>query len=155
MARRIRGEFGYSLVEVMVSIIILTIAILPMVTMFDMGLQGATAGGKYDKARTLANLKLEQAKNLSFAEVENNFPDTGNTTPYDGLGPAEPDFANFQYTVEKDYMQEWDPTNQDASRDFDTDESGTPTDLIRVTVTVQWSNGGSTNTYRTLGLVAK
>jgi Tfp pilus assembly protein PilV len=155
MAKQIRGEFGYSLVEVMVSIIILTLAILPMVTMFDMGLQGATAGSKYDKARMLANLKLEQAKNLPFADVENNFPQAGITTPYNGAALfTEPgaDFANFQYTVEKQYIQQ-PPANPVTPPDFTT--SGTATDLIRVTVTVQWSNGSSTNTYKTLGLVAK
>ena len=80
---------GYSLIEVMVSIIILALAILPMVGMFDMGLNGVTASSRYDKARTLANLKLEQAKNLPFTEVEGDFPG-GVTppvgTPYDGSG---------------------------------------------------------------------
>jgi prepilin-type N-terminal cleavage/methylation domain-containing protein len=81
--KRLREESGYSLVEVMVSIIILAIAILPMASMFDMGLNSATAGSKYDKARALANLKMEEAKNLSFADVENDFPEAGNPTPYD------------------------------------------------------------------------
>ena len=62
------NEAGYSLVEVMVSIMILAIAILPMVGMFDMGLNAATKGSNYDKARTLANLKLEQAKSLPFGD---------------------------------------------------------------------------------------
>ena len=39
LTERIRGESGYSLVEVMASIIILSLAILPMVGMFDMGLR--------------------------------------------------------------------------------------------------------------------
>ncbi len=157
MAKRIRGEFGYSLVEVMVSIIILTIAILPMVTMFDMGLQGANAGGKYDKARMLANLKLEQAKNLPFVDVENNFPQAGTPTPYDGAAWfTEPgaDFANFQYTVDKDYMIQ-PPQGAAAEEDFDT--SGEATGLIRVAVTVRWSNSDGTgfNTYTTFGLVTR
>ena len=139
--------------ESIIAIILLTLAILPMVSMFDMGLHGVTANSHYDKARTLANLKLEQAKSLPFADVENNFPAAGNTTPYNGLGPAEPDFPNFQYTVKKDYMQEWNPTNQDATRFFQT--SGATTNLIRVTVTVQWSDGDNTNTFTTSGLVAR
>ena len=53
----------------MVSIIILAIAILPMVGMFDMGLNSATTGSNYDKARALANLKMEEAKSLPFATV--------------------------------------------------------------------------------------
>ena len=51
----------------MVSIMILAIAILPMVGMFDMGLNSATEGSNYDKARALANLKMEEAKSLPFA----------------------------------------------------------------------------------------
>src|SRR5688572_19387290 len=98
MARRIRGESGYSLVEVMVSLIIMTLAILPMVTMFDMGLTSTTQSSKYDKARMLANLKLEQAKNLPFdsgddaiQDVKDNFPELpesegGTLTTYDGSG---------------------------------------------------------------------
>ena len=65
--KRLKNEAGYSLVEVMVSIIILAIAILPMVGMFDMGINSATKGGKYDKARALANLKMEEAKSLTYA----------------------------------------------------------------------------------------
>ena len=67
-------ERGYSLVEVMASIIILAIAILPMAGMFDMGLRTATTGSNYDKARTLANLKLEEAKSLPFDTVRGQFP---------------------------------------------------------------------------------
>ena len=40
------------------------LAILPMAGMFEMGLRSATSGSNYDKARTLANLKMEEAKNL-------------------------------------------------------------------------------------------
>src|SRR3712207_2198551 len=129
--RRLREESGYSLVEVMVSIIILAIAIIPMMTMFDMGLQGATTNSNYDKARTLANLKLEQAKNLPFVDVENNFPQAGTPTPYDGAAWfTEPgaEFANLQYTVEKDYMTQ--PPGAAAEEDFDT--SVDATGLIRV-----------------------
>jgi hypothetical protein len=151
LTERIRGESGYSLVEVMASIIILTLAILPMVGMFDLGLQTATRGSNYDKSRALANLKLEEAKSLPFASLQDNFPVAGSTPDatsgyYDsGFIPASAPFTNFQYRIEKQYMQkptegsvEWEP-------------SGTPTDLIRITVTVQWADG---NEYHTLGLVS-
>ena len=68
--RLLTTESGYSLVEVMVSMIILTIAILPMAGMFDMGLNSATRGSNYDKARALANLKMEEAKSLPFDSTE-------------------------------------------------------------------------------------
>ena len=158
LTERIKGESGYSLVEVMASIIILTLAILPMVGMFDVGLQSATRGSNYDKSRALANLKLEEAKSLPFAEVENNFPEAA--TPLDGSGnylsepmtdEGEPywddNYANFEYTVEKQYMQM--PTEDSVKWVEET--SGTPTQLIKVTVTVRWADG---NEYTTYGLVS-
>ena len=165
-ARRLREGSGYSLVEVLVSITILTIAILPMMSMFDMGLQGATENSNYDQARTLANQKMEQAKNLPFVDVENNFPQAGITTPYDGEALdtwfTEPgaDFANFRYTVEKDYIKKpdenpADPTTVQFRECTLLNECEPPTNLIRVAVTVQWSNRGNTNTYTTFGLVAR
>ncbi len=50
MIKRLKDETGYSLVEVIASIIILSIAIIPMVGMFDMGLNAATSSGNYDTA---------------------------------------------------------------------------------------------------------
>jgi prepilin-type N-terminal cleavage/methylation domain-containing protein len=154
---------GYSLIEVMVSIIILGLAILPMIGMFDMSLNGVTASSHYDKARTLANLKLEEAKNLPFTDVEGNFPDAGVSTPYDGSDWfTEPgaDFANFQYTVYKDYMEEPNPADTAASRNFDPSPGGASTDLIRLRVEVRWGedNGGDglpDKSFTTFGLVAR
>jgi prepilin-type N-terminal cleavage/methylation domain-containing protein len=176
-AKRLREESGYSLVEVMVSIVILTIAILPMVSMFDMGLKTVGTGSNYDKARTLANMKLEQAKNLPFdstddtiQDLKDNFPEAAGTpTDYDGsghyqsdppkpvTGPAAGDFTGFEYVIEKQYMAQPSPDPADPSEDFGTcvtdDTCDTdPHDLIRVTVTVQWGNG---NTYTTFGLVTR
>jgi prepilin-type N-terminal cleavage/methylation domain-containing protein len=163
--KRLREESGYSLVEVMVSIIILAIAILPMASMFDMGLNSATAGSKYDKARALANLKMEEAKSLPFdsaddaiQDVKDNFPElpppAGTLTTYDEFGhytdvsdppKTEPGFPNsMTYVIEKQYMQP--PTDSG-----DWNPSDTPTGLIRVTVTVNWDG----NTYHTFGLVAE
>jgi type II secretory pathway pseudopilin PulG len=165
LVKRMRGESGYSLVEVMASIIILTLAILPMVGMFDMGLHTATRGSNYDKSRALANLKIEEAKGLSFADLETNFPVAGTT--YNGSGyydsgfiPAGADFTNFQYRIQKQYMRQpskapgstsepflpCDPTSTDP-----TIACSPGTDLIRVTVTVQWADG---NEYTTYGLVS-
>ena len=144
----------------MASIIILSLAIIPMVGMFDMGLQTATTGSNYDKARTLANLKLEEAKSLPFGNVRDNFPVNGSTPDpttgyYDSgfipeSGPASVDFTNFEYRIEKQYMAQ--PPTDPASDSEDFATSGTATDLIRVTVTVQWGDG---NTYTTYGLVAR
>src|SRR5829696_1133086 len=145
----------------MASIIILTIAILPMAGMFDMGLQTATKGSNYDKARTLANLKMEEAKSLPFDNLKNNFPEAGTT--YDGsgyyqsdwktqTGPASADFTNLRYRVEKQYME------QPTASSFQFNTSTTETNLIRISVTIGWGDydpGTDTysNTYTTFGLV--
>src|SRR5215210_6713980 len=125
-------ERGYSLVEVIASIMILALAILPMAGMFDMGIRTATTGSNYNKARTLANLKLEEAKNRPFGILRDNFPVNGstpNTTTgyYDSgfiaeTGPTAADFANFEYRIEKQYM---------AQPPTDLDGLANPTELFR------------------------
>ena len=160
----LKEERGYSLVEVMVAIVVLTIAIVPMVSMFDMGLKLATKGSDYDKARALANLKLEEAKSLPFGDVENNFPET--ETTYDGSGQYQSDwltqpgavFTNFEYRITKQYMAKPSAAPTSASESFRRCDEVTPStcdsevqELIRVTVTVRWGNG---NTYTTFGLRA-
>ena len=71
MIKRLGGESGYSLVEVMVAMMILAIAIIPMVSMFDAGLRAAVLGGNYDKGRSIANEKLEEIKALPFKNDPN------------------------------------------------------------------------------------
>jgi Tfp pilus assembly protein PilV len=175
LAKRLKEEYGYSLVEVMASIVIMVLAILPMMAMFDTGLRSATTGSNYDKSRALANLKLEQAKNMSFDTFRDNFPEpAGTPTTYDGTGrylsdwktesgDASADFTNFEYRVEKQYMAQ-PPTD---SLEDPADPSGEvnflpcpnlvngctpPTNLVRVTVTVRWVND---NEYTTYGLVTR
>jgi prepilin-type N-terminal cleavage/methylation domain-containing protein len=170
-AKRLRGESGYSLVEVMVAIMIMAVALLPMVAMFDMGLHSTTVGSNYDRARMLANMKLEEAKNLPYNTVRDSFPEpVGTTTPYNGSGCAdgtadgcgdppypwktEPgaDFANLQYRVEKQHMML--PNPDDASSEFEFNP--TDTGLLRVKVTVQWSDANNNlRSYETFGLVAR
>ena len=165
LRKRLKEESGYSLIEVLASMVLLTIAIIPMLGMFDTGLRGITTSSNYEKVRALANLKMEEAKSLPFdsasntvQDVKDNFPEpAGTVTVYDNgpgdlepgrytSGPkTEPGFpSSMTYVIDKQYMQP--PT---ASGNWNT--SGTPTGRIRVTVRVNW-NG---NTYQTYGLVAK
>lgn len=165
--RRLREESGYTLVEVMVSIVLLAVAILPMFGMFDMALNATTQSSHYDKARTLANLKMEEAKSLPFVDVKDNFPVNGSTPDtatgyYDSgfipeSGPASAEFTNFEYRVEKQYMQQPptgigdDPIDPTEEFDDTCEPCDPPTGLIRVTVTVQWDD----KSFTTYGLVAE
>jgi Tfp pilus assembly protein PilV len=166
--KRLREESGYSLVEVAVAIIILAVAIVPMFGMFDMGLNLVTQNSHYDKARTLANLKMEEAKSMPFVDVKDNFPVNPSTPDpatgyYDSgfipeTGPASADFTNFEYRVEKQYMQQpptgiGDDTLADPEEFEPCGPCDPPTGLIRVKVTVQWDD--PVKTYTTFGLVAE
>jgi Tfp pilus assembly protein PilV len=149
----------------MVSIVILAIAILPMVGMFDMGLNSATASSNDDKARALANLKLEQAKSLPFGDVKDNFPVTGSTPDstsgyYDSTfipvtGTASADFTNFDYRVQKQFMKQSSQAPTSSSESFvqcDVSPStcSAANGPLRITVTVRWGDG---KTFTTFGLV--
>jgi prepilin-type N-terminal cleavage/methylation domain-containing protein len=163
--RLLNEQRGYSLVEVMVAIILLAIAIIPMVGMFDMGLDTANTGTKYDRARTLANTKLEQAKTLDYETVRTNFPSqaatnkgapgaTGSVTSSSVTIAQDPRVPpGFSYVITKQYLQQ-PPTglagDPGEEVEFNTSASVNDTALLRVTVTVSWSG----NSYRTTGVVA-
>ncbi len=94
MNRLFESESGYSLVEVLASIMILTIAIIPMVGMFDAGLRTAVIGSNYDKGRALANAKLEEVKALTYSQVEDRYPPSGSSHE-----PATIDGFDFEITT--------------------------------------------------------
>jgi hypothetical protein len=75
ITRRAARDSGYSIVEVMVAIMVLTVAIVPMAGMFGAAIEAADAGGEYDEARSCAVQKLEQVKSLPYEAVEAGLPD--------------------------------------------------------------------------------
>jgi prepilin-type N-terminal cleavage/methylation domain-containing protein len=149
LINRLNHEAGYSLVEVMVAIMLLSIAIIPMVGMFDAGLRAATQGSSYDKARALANKQMETAKNLPYATVRDNSP-TGTGAPSTVTGVIESSnqtdagFSGFTYKVRKAYVR-LDPASGNIVED------ATARTMMKVTVTVNWGGGKS---YSTTGLVS-
>lgn len=148
MIKRLKEENGYSLVEVMVSIVLLSLAIIPMVGMFDAGLKAAVLGGNYDSARALAGKQLENAQSLSYGTVKTNFPsspaafDASGNSLTTGRTDPDPLFSNFRYDVQKQYV------NAPASGASTFDNSTTDRGLMRITVTVRWDG----KSFRTTGL---
>jgi Tfp pilus assembly protein PilV len=145
LTERIRGESGYSLVEVMASIMLLAIAIIPMVSMFDMGLESSTTSSNYDAARAFANERLERVKLLSYAQVRDNFPSASSTPNSTGSYTSMPPLTvptsaglpgGSTYTVKKQYV-----TLLDG--DSNMTDSSTDSGMIRVTITVDWPGSGS------------
>jgi prepilin-type N-terminal cleavage/methylation domain-containing protein len=123
-----KSTAGYSLVEVMVAMVVLTVAVVPMVRMFDAAIGAADASADYDKARTCAIRKLEHLKSLPYEAVEGSLQG----------GVCDP--SGFGYTI----------VTQSIGADLgdDSGEEG----LTMVTVTVDWDGE---NTYAVSGVVSR
>ncbi len=148
--RAIDDEGGYSLVEVVAAIMILSIAIIPMVGMFDAGLRAAVTGSNYDRARSIAGEELEEIKALPFrrdgapadSAVE-LFPSAnGPAPPPSGSTSCSPPIeTGFDCRVEINYL---------SPRTLVLD--GGARTMMSVKVTVTWAGGGP---YSTTGLISK
>jgi hypothetical protein len=152
VVRRLEDEAGYSLVEVVVSMMLLTMAIIPMVGMFDMGLQAAVKGGNYDRARAISGEELEEIRALPFrvdpnppvdSAVEFYPPVNGpsGSAPVACTGPID---AAYDCLVETTYVSV-------GSSSVNPDSSART--MMQVKVTVTW-DGGSASSTRT-GLISK
>jgi hypothetical protein len=126
----------------MVSIVILCLAIIPMVGMFDVGLSLATRSGNYDKARAFANETLEQAMEVPYEEVRDEFP-TGSAVPGAEGGYASSEIpvpagarlpAGATYSVTKQYVT----VSQDSSTAILT-ETEADAGMVRIGVVVAWA----------------
>ena len=135
---RVAAESGYSLVEVLAAIVILTLAILPMVGMFDAALRAAALGGNYDRARALASEKLEEVRALPYAQPGGAADSV--TEKYPPATPASGTEGIFTYTVETRFV--------DAS--FSNPDNSPPAPQMRVEVEVEWQG----RSYTTIGYVA-
>ena len=121
-------ESGYSLVEVMVAMVVLTVAVVPMVGMFEAAIRAANASGDYDEARTCAVQKLEQVKSLPYESVEGGQQG----------GVCKP--SGFGYTID----------TQSIGTDLGDGSGGEG--LTMFTVTVDWDGG---NSYVISGVVSR
>lgn len=144
MIRRLSSEeAGYSLVEVIVAIMILAIAIIPMVSMFDAGLRAAVLGGNYDKARAIANEELEETRAMPFSGTPNSVVDV--YPP--GGGPiacTDSIEAGFSCQVQTTYVR------VDSSSVVVDSSART---MLEVKVTVTWDGGSKP--YLATGLISK
>jgi len=112
----------------MVAMVVLTVAVVPMVGMFEGAIEAANASGDYDEARTCAVQKLEQVKSLPYETVEVGLPG----------GVCKP--SGLAYTI----------AAQSIGTDLE-DASGEE-GLSMVTVRVDWDGG---NSYGVSGVVSR
>ena len=141
-----KEETGYSLVEVMVAIMILAIAIIPMVGMFDAGLRGSVEGSNYDKGRMLAIERLEKVRALPYHK-----PDAAANSAVELYNPATPvsgSSGTFSYTVTTKYYRE-----SVGNVVADTSNNSVVKPMMQIAVRVTWD--GATRSYQTTGFTAR
>jgi prepilin-type N-terminal cleavage/methylation domain-containing protein len=142
---RLKSDSGYSLVEVMVAIMILALAIIPMVGMFDAGLRAAVLGGNYDKGRAIANEELEEIKALPFQQ-DPNPPANSVVEIY------PPGTKSCTGTIEVGFTCQVQTTYALMTSSGIAPDASART-MMQVTVTVTW--GGGSKSYTTTGLVSR
>ena len=69
MRIRIKGQKGFTLMEVMISIIILSVALLALAGLQIISIRGNAFGGTMTEAITLARDKLEDLKSIDWDSV--------------------------------------------------------------------------------------
>ena len=141
-----KDESGYSLVEVIASIMLLTIAIIPMVGMFDAGLQASLVGSNYDKARMLANERLEKVRALPYNKTSPAGVNDSAVEIYHPGSPVSDTSGIFSYTVTTTYWKESGGTVVP-----DTSNNSIVKPMMQVVVQVTWAGG---NSYKTVGFTA-
>lgn len=143
----------------MVAILLLSIAIIPMVSMFDAGLRAAVLGSNYDKGRAIASEELAEIQALPFSSPDPE-PASGtansvveiytpsNVSPVPTPSPpadyacTPPVPSAFACRVKTEYVKDVSGIVAD----------GSSRTMIQTTITVTWGGGGK---YITTGLVSK
>ena len=116
------------------AIVIMALAILPMVSMFDAGLRASVAGSNYDKARALAGEQLEEIRALPYEEAVSRHTPGPVVTQERGI---------FTYRIATSHMS--------LTPSGLTEDSGSR-NMMKVEVTVTWDGGKS---YSTSGLTSR
>jgi prepilin-type N-terminal cleavage/methylation domain-containing protein len=149
LVERLRDEAGYSLVEVIVAMMILAIAIIPMVGMFDAGLRAAVTGANYDTGRALATAELDSIRALPYNtppsppadSVREIYPPSGSPHSCRVSAPS-----GFTCEVSTAFVTIGAPGSSEIVED------AAVRTMMSVQVTVTWEGGRS---YSTTGIVAK
>jgi pilin/secretion family protein with methylation motif len=144
LINRLSHEAGYSLVEVMASIMILALAIIPMVGMFDMALTAATRGSDYDRVRMMANERLEEIRALPYDKPGGSADSVVEKYP-PGTDVVDTPQSGITRTVTTKYFVE----DEDGNIEEAANSPKQP--MMRVTVMVTRGGGAS---YSTTGFVA-
>jgi type IV pilus assembly protein PilV len=137
-------EKGFTLIEVMISILILSIGILAIASMQGSAVRGNTSGRKYTEATATATAWLEFLSTLTWDDALLVDTDGDGDTGLDDGIDAKAGVAPDQQTVEGDFDVFWNIANNHLV-------SGTRTVALYVT----WQDRGMTRSVRTQYVVAQ
>lgn len=79
---------GFTLLEVLIAVVILTVGIAALTWAFSAGMFATTDVENVDLALNIAQAKMEEIKNTAFASIADSGP------------TADPDFSDFNVTVD-------------------------------------------------------
>ncbi len=160
---------GFSLAEILVSVVVITVALVPLITILGQGVKRGKDPQRITVAQMLAQDIMEEIVCKLFDETPTTphstaqlGPDTGETRPgapttrnyddvddYDGYtespprevdGTTMPEYTGYTRSVVVDYVSE---TNLDLV-------STAITRFKRITVTVSWENGAQSTVLRAI-----
>lgn len=81
------GAFGFTLLEIILTVILLTVGVLALSQAFNIGMLASTDTENVDLALNIAQAKMEELRNTAFANLASNGP------------TADSNFSNFNVTV--------------------------------------------------------
>ncbi len=143
--KRVGNEKGVSIIEIMIAMTILAVALLAMMSMFQIGIKQTVVSGNITVATQLANDKMEEIRNLSYENIDDLYYPSGN----DNLNPTpveedDPNFPNYERYISIQYVDS-DINPIDVTTEYpnfnprDPDYDTPPSNMLRVTVEVIWT----------------
>ena len=139
----VREKRGFTLLEVLFAVVIITVAVLAVVGLFPTALRNVRYGGHMSQASSLAQEMIEMIRTQPFASVSSyNGLDTRNSPP---VGLPASVLAHFNQ-----WQSDITPPSGVLPQGWGTitavPETGPPdlsSDLLRVTITVGWQERGA------------
>ena len=87
MPARIRSRNGFTLLEIIITIVILSVGLLVLSQAFSTGMLASTDAENVDLALNIAQAEMEEIRNTSFSGIGSSEP------------TSDPNFPNFTTTV--------------------------------------------------------
>lgn len=145
----VKDESGISITEIMVAVLIMAIALIAMMYMFQFSIRHTSNAGGRTIAVQLAKAKIEELRGTTFNAIDDSYRVSGNTLYTDYLPLSPETFANFPGYTRQSKVR-YLTIAGGAFTPYTTASDTTaipPTDLIEVTVRVGWTVDGAQVTH--------